>query len=68
MTAAENISILFDGGYKAQAERDANNQSIWIGNDFDKEVTVFGFTDGSAIFTSGPEFRIATEAEIAEYK
>lgn len=68
MTTAENITTLFDGGYKAQAERDANNQSTWNCSDFEKEVTVFGFDDGSAIYTSGPEFRVATEAEIADYK
>ena len=68
MTTAENITTLFDGGYKAQAWGDANNQSLWTGNDFEKEVTVFGFDDGSAIYASGPEFRIATEAEIADYK
>ena len=68
MQTAENLVMLFDGGYKAQAQRNAENQSVWIGNDFKKEVTVFGFADGSAVYTSGPEFRTATEAEIEEYK
>lgn len=68
MTQAENYGILFDGGNKRQAEELAENMSIWKGQDLDNEVTVFGFEDGSAIYASGPEFRVASEAEVAQYK
>lgn len=68
MTQAENYEILFDGGNRRQASDLAENMSIWKGQDWENEVTVFGFADGSAIYTSGPEFRVATEEEIEQYK
>ncbi len=68
MTQAENYEILFDGGNKAQAENLAENMSIWQAQDWNAGVTVFGFEDGSAIYVSGPEFRVATQDEIESYK
>jgi hypothetical protein len=68
MTQAENYALLFHAGSKAQAERLAENMSLWKEQDWDKEVTVFGFEDGSAIYASGPEFREATAEEIEQYK
>lgn len=68
MTQAENYEILFDGGSKAQAEKLAENMSIWKTQDWKDEVTVYGFEDGSAIYASGPEFRVATPDEIAAYQ
>ena len=68
MTQAENYEILFDGGNKRQAGEMAENMSIWKGQNWENEVTVFGFEDGSAIYTSESEFRVATEAEIGQYK
>lgn len=68
MTQAENYAMLFDAGNKAQAEKLAENMSVWKGQDWDNEVTVFGFEDGSAIYASGPDFREATAEEIAQYK
>lgn len=68
MTQAENYEVLFDGGNKAQAEKLAENMSLWKGQDWAKEATVYGFEDGSAIYAAGPEFRVATVEEIADYK
>lgn len=65
MTQAENYSILFDGGNKVQAEKLAENMSIWKEQDWENESTIFGFEDGSAVFTSGAVFRCATAEEIA---
>ena len=68
MTQAENYEILFDGGSKAQAEKLAERMSTWKWQDWEKEVTVYGFEDGSAIYASGPEFRAATAEEIAAHQ
>ena len=68
MTQAENYQILFDGGYKRQAEESAENMSVWKTQDWEKEISVFGFADGSAVFSSGSEFRVASEDEISAYK
>lgn len=67
MTQAENYEILFDGGNKAQAEKLAESMSTWKGQDWENEVTVYGFEDGSAIYASGHEFRVATPEEIVAY-
>ncbi len=68
MTQAENYVMLHEGGNKAQAERLAENMSVWKGQDWDAGTTVFGFEDGSAVFASGPEFRQATANEVAEFR
>lgn len=68
MTQAENYEILFHGGNKVQAEKLAENMALWKGQDFESEVTVFGFEDGSAIYTSGPEFRVAAPDEVEAYR
>jgi hypothetical protein len=68
MTEAENYVLLHEGGNKAQAEKLAENMSLWKGQDWAAEVTVFGFADGSAVWASGPEFRVATDPEIEAYK
>ncbi|WOI43798.1 hypothetical protein [Acidovorax sp. BLS4] len=68
MTQAENYEILFDGGNRDQARQLAENMSVWTEQDWENEVTIFGFEDGSAIFTSGAEFRQATADEIAAAK
>lgn len=63
MTEAENYALLHDGGNTEQAYKLANNMSISIDQDRKNEVTVFHFADGSHIYASGPEFRVATQAE-----
>ena len=68
MTQAENYEILFDGGQKSQARNLAESMSTWKGQDWENEVTVFGFEDGSAIYASGPEFRVAKPEEIGAYQ
>ena len=68
MTQAENYEILFDGGNRAQAEKLAESMSTWKAQDWEKEATVYGFEDGSAIYASGPDFRVATPDEIAAYR
>lgn len=67
-TEASNYVTLHQGGSKAQAERLAENMSVWKGQDWNVGATVFGFADGSAIYSEGPEFRVATANEIAAYK
>jgi len=64
MTTSLNLALLHDGGYKAQAQKEAENLSIWTQQDWKAETTVFGFADGSAIYACGPEFREATPSEI----
>ena len=59
MTQAQNYVILFDGGNKDQARELAENMSVSELQDWENESTVFIFEDGSAVFTSGPEFRVA---------
>ena len=68
MTQAENYEILFDGGSKDQTEKLAESMSAWKTQDWENEVTVYGFEDGSAIYASGPEFRVATAEEIAAHQ
>lgn len=68
MKTAENLQLLHEGGYKAQAETQAENLSIWKTQDWKNETTVLGFPDESAIFSSGQEFRSATKQEIESYK
>jgi hypothetical protein len=67
MKQAENYVMLHEGGNKAQAERLAENMSVWKGQDWKAEATVFGFEDGSAVYSSGPEFRQATPDEVAAF-
>ena len=64
MTKSLNLATLHSGGYKAQAQREAENLSIWTEQNWKDESTLFGFADGSAIYTCGPEFREATPSEI----
>jgi hypothetical protein len=64
MKQAENYTMLFESGNKSQAERLAENMSVWKVQDLGAESTIFGFADGSAIFVSGPDFRAATDEEI----
>ena len=68
MTQAENYEILFDGGNKRQAGEMAENMSIWKGQNWENEVTFFKDKAATAIYTSESEFRVATEAEIGQYK
>lgn len=68
MTQAENYAILFEGGSKNQAQKLAKNMSIWEEQGWKSETTIFGFEDGSAVYVSGPEFRVATDDEIAACK
>jgi hypothetical protein len=63
MTQAQNYKELFDGGYKKQACELTENMSISKLQDWKNESTVFVFADESAIFTSGSDFRLATENE-----
>lgn len=63
MTQAQNYKELFDGGYKDQARDLTENMSVSKLQDWQNESTVFVFADDSAIFTSGSDFRIATENE-----
>ena len=63
MTQAQNCLALFDGGHKNQARKLTENMSISKLHDWENESTVFIFADDSAIFTSGADFRLATEDE-----
>jgi hypothetical protein len=65
MTQAQNYVILFDGGNKDQARKLAENMSIIQEQTCENESTVFIFDDSSAVFTSGPEFRVASAAEMS---
>ena len=65
MNQAENYSILFDGGNKAQAERLAENMCLSKMQDSAAQATLFLFEDRSAIYASGLAFRAATLQEIA---
>lgn len=67
MTQAENYTKLYDGGYKDQAYRLADNMSIRSIQDWEKGETLFIFSDESAIFWSEQEFHIATQDEIEEF-
>jgi hypothetical protein len=63
MSQAENFAILFDTGHKDQSRELAINMSVTLIQDWNNESTVFVFDDGSGIYTSGSEFRVATKQE-----
>jgi len=64
-SVAVNCVMLHDGGYRQDAQRIAECRCVGINQDWDNESTTYVFADGSAVFASGPEFRVATPAEIA---
>lgn len=63
MTQAQNYVIIFEAGNKEQAFELAENMSIGQEENRENESTVFIFEDGSAVFTSGLEFRVANTRE-----
>lgn len=65
-TKAAQYAALYNSN-KKDAEQLAEEKAAWKNNDWDHEITIFGFDDGSAIYASGQEFRAATAAEIAQY-
>jgi len=62
---ASNYAAIFDSGNKDQARKLAENMSLSKLQDWENESTVFVFEDGSAVFASGSEFRVATAAEMS---
>ena len=63
MTHAQNYIMMFEVGNKDQARKLAENMSIGQEQNWENESTVFIFEDGSAVFTSGLEFRLASTRE-----
>lgn len=63
MSKAECFVILYQSGSKSQAERLSKSWSIAEIQDWENEATVFVFEDGSAVYMSGSEFRVATQSE-----
>lgn len=47
MSKAENIKILFDGGYAEQAERMAQNECVAFVEEMDSSICAYEFEDGS---------------------
>jgi len=64
MNEAETYAGAFVNGDKDQIQRLVDHMSVWKTDNWDKGVTIFSFDDGSAIYSSGPEFRPATQTEI----
>jgi hypothetical protein len=54
MSKAANIQMLNEGGYKAQALRMAESESLSVTQDWEKEATEYTFADGTVLRSSGP--------------
>ena len=63
MSKAANIQLLHDGGFKEQALKMAESESVSIQQDWDNETTQYTFPDGTVLLAAGPSM---TEQNLGE--
>jgi hypothetical protein len=69
MSKAANIQILHEGGYKDQALKMAESESISVEQDWGNETTTYTFPDGTALQASGSEMmEVPRDADLVEVR
>ena len=65
MTVAENIIELWIGGYKDQAQRMAEAESLAVVDDQNALTRTYEFADGSSCWIGGGDAALIDETELA---